>query len=66
MEYSTKKAPSGQFRVIGQDHSGDKGWRKGDYPTLSEAATQANPRGHSTIRFRVYDDRGKCVHGNGL
>lgn len=56
-----KKAPVGQFRVIGQDTPRDAGWRKGDYPTLVEAAQNANPRGHSTIRFRVFDDQGKPV-----
>lgn len=66
MEQETKKAPTGQFRVIGQDCSGDKGWMQGDYPTLTEATKQASPRGRCTIRFRVYDDEGKCVHGNGI
>lgn len=66
MQQNTKKAPEGQFRVIGIDDPGDQGWMQGDYPTLSEAAKRANPRGHSTIRFRVYNDQGECVHGNGF
>lgn len=61
MERDIKKAPEGQFRVIGQDNPRDKGWKQGDYPTLREATQRANPRGHTTIRFRVFDDQGECV-----
>lgn len=61
MECESKKAPAGQFRVIGQDAPGDRGWKQGDYATLVEAALHANPRGQTTIRFRVFDDKGKPV-----
>lgn len=58
MESDMKKAPTGQFRVIGQDDPRDTGWKKGDYPTLSEAKRVAK---QSAIRFSVYDDKGQCV-----
>lgn len=61
MERDTRKAPVGLFRVIGVDNPRDTGWKQGDYPTLREAARHTNPRGHSTIRFRVFDDQGECV-----
>lgn len=63
MEQETRKAPSGQFRVIGRDDPRDTGWKKGDYSTLLEASVEANPRGHSTIQFRIYNDEGECVLG---
>ena len=61
MERDTRKAPSGQFRVIGQDAPGDRGWKQGDYSTFVEAARHAIPCGCTTIRFRVFDDKGKPV-----
>ena len=55
-----EQAPEGAYRVIGKDNPKDEGWLKGDYGTLSLALHRANPRGHATIRFRVFDDKGKC------
>lgn len=58
---NVKTAPKGKFRVIGQDSPADEGWRQGDYKTKEEAEA-ALPGGHAFIRFRVYNDRGECVH----
>lgn len=63
MEPDIKKAPKGQYRVIGRDNPRDQGWKQGDYSTLSEAK-KALIRIEGTVRFRVYNDQGKCVHGN--
>ncbi len=66
MDRNIKKAPSGHFRVVGFDSSRDTGWKKEDHPSLAAAKQAIKPPGHSTIRFRVYDDKGECVHGNGF
>ena len=67
MDQDIRKAPTGQFRVIGLDNPRDRGWRQGDYPTFLKAKEASlNTNGRSTICYRVYNDQGECVHGNGF
>lgn len=62
MDRDIRKAPAGQFRVIGLDNPEDQGWRQGDYSTLSKAQEASPNSNGSPIRYRVYNDQGKCVH----
>ena len=55
-----KRAPRGQFRIIGKDSPRDLGWRKGDYSTLEEATEIASSGNQGTVRYFVYDDDGEC------
>jgi hypothetical protein len=62
MEIS-KVAPEGQFRVIGKDSPQDRGWVKGDYPDHEKARLAAQTTERSFVRFKVFNDKGECVHG---
>jgi len=59
----TKKAPPGQFRVIGKDDPRDQGWLKNDYPNAQQAKQAAKNDERSFIRFQVFNDQGECIHG---
>ena len=56
-----KKAPIGQFRVIGRDSPQDEGWLKGDYPSLEQARKIATQNNGSSVRYRIYDEQGECI-----
>ena len=62
MEEISKVAPKGRFRVIGIDSSSDPGWRQGDYRSLLQAKKES--KGNGSIHFRIYNDRGECVHSD--
>lgn len=54
-------APKRQFRVIGKDDPHDSGWKKGDYPRLSEAREAAKSNGHRFVSFHIFNDQGEEI-----
>lgn len=63
MELDIRKAPKGQYRVIGRDNPRDQGWKQGDYLTLLGAKKALlHSSSGAVVRFRVYDDQGECVY----
>jgi hypothetical protein len=57
-----KKAPSGQFRVIGETRMGDDQWIEKDFDSENEALRYARENINSTQNMRVYDDTGKQIY----
>jgi hypothetical protein len=64
MQLSKKeqKAPSGQFRVVGETRMGDDQWIERDFDNENEALGYARENINSTQNMRVYDDDGKQIY----
>lgn len=60
-ERFTRKAPKGQFRVIGVDTFDGGDWVSGDFATLGAARAHAREktRGEQMLKMHIYDDLGK-------
>jgi hypothetical protein len=59
----SRKAPPGQFRVIGVDTFDGGDWVDADLPTLDQAQRHIKDRtrGKQMMMMYVYDEHGKCV-----
>ncbi len=64
-ERFSRKAPSGQFRVIGVDTVDGGDWVQGDRDTLEEARKLAKKKGGEMTMMHIYDDDGRHLGNAG-
>lgn len=62
---ATKKAPKGQFRVVGVDTFDNMDWVEGDFKNKKLALAYADSKGGQMLKMHVYDDKGNNIHDAG-
>ena len=63
----SRKAPKGQYRIIGVDTFDGTDWIEGDYKTLVEAydIAEANVKGAVMLKMYIYNDKGEYLIDTG-
>ena len=63
----SRKAPPGQFRVVGVDTFDGNDWHDDDFNEKADAIKRAKEKteGKSMLKYYIYDDAGDCVGSYG-
>lgn len=63
----SRKAPQGNFRVIGVDTFDATDWLEGDFATIDDAKAHAEKETHGKqmLKMHIYNDKGRHVEAVG-